>query len=252
MKKKPFPFPGLCMLIFCTALFLGGPFEARGKDTCVDCHGNPDFFVTNKKLYQYFQDWTLSRHKQEEVTCVDCHGGDPEAVDKRKAHGKAVGSSKSRSLVGFKKIPTTCGKCHDDTYSGFIKSRHFQQLIDKKQSSQGPSCVTCHGAMNIAALNVNTVKKVCSVCHNQKSSNHPEIPDKAENLLNRFLSIHRFFRFVSIRGEPEKSREFLSRTDDMISDLSIDWHTFDLDKIDKSTRTILELLKAKRDEIKKK
>jgi hypothetical protein len=57
--------------------------EEVAVDTCVDCHSTPTFLVTNRKLFDYFQKWTSSLHKQEGVTCVDCHGGDPTRADKQ-------------------------------------------------------------------------------------------------------------------------------------------------------------------------
>ena len=223
--------------------------ETTKPDYCVDCHRNRDFIVTQKKLYLYYQNWTLSRHKQEEVACSDCHGGNPKAKNKHQAHGKAVGSEKTQSWVDFRKIPDTCGKCHNDIYEGYQQSQHFKHLIKRKQEEQGPSCVTCHGAMKIAALHVTTVQKVCPLCHNPETNLHPQVPDKAESLLNGFLAIHRFYRFVSIRGKTQETRLFLTEIDDLISSLSVDWHTFDLEKIEQKTKLILTLLKKKRDQI---
>jgi formate-dependent nitrite reductase cytochrome c552 subunit len=50
-------------------------------NSCIECHGQPDLRVTEKKLYKYFREWELSIHAQEGVTCVDCHGGNPDKTD---------------------------------------------------------------------------------------------------------------------------------------------------------------------------
>ncbi len=226
--------------------------SAASKNSCIACHSDPDFFVKNRKLYRYFQDYKLSRHKQEDVTCSDCHGGNPNASNKTKAHGNTIGSLKNKSAVNFKKIPVTCGGCHENIYNGFKKSKHYKLLVNNKQDSQGPSCVTCHGEMNIAALHVTTVKKVCPFCHNEKTKNNPDIPDRASKLLNRFLSMQRFNQYVSIKSDPVKSRKFLTEVDNLIRSLSVDWHTFELDKISDKTTLVLKMLKEKRDEIRKK
>ena len=55
--------PGRAWLQFALALtLLGGvpanaESPAKGEDSCVACHRNPDFLVRNKKLYDYFRDW---------------------------------------------------------------------------------------------------------------------------------------------------------------------------------------------------
>ncbi|MBF0352414.1 MAG: ammonia-forming cytochrome c nitrite reductase subunit c552 [SAR324 cluster bacterium] len=224
----------------------GLAFAKKVENSCVDCHSDSDFLVTNKKLYNYFQQWTSSTHNQEEVTCTDCHGGNQEEADKKLAHGKDIDSN-----VRFANVPDTCGTCHDDIYNGYRKSPHFENLTKKKDGHQGPNCVTCHGSLNVAALNVNTVKKTCVQCHNEKTKNNPEIPDKAENLLNQFLSIHRFYRYISLRGEPTDTKSFLTGIDGQLEDLSTTWHTFDLKNIATKTRTVLDSLSAKRDEVRK-
>jgi nitrate/TMAO reductase-like tetraheme cytochrome c subunit len=227
--------------------------EEAATDTpnsCVECHSDPDFFVTAKKLYDYYQEWDVSVHRQEDVSCEDCHGGNSGARDKKSAHGTEVsGGLTAGSAVSFENIPSTCGVCHDDIYEGFRKSNHFAHLVEKKQEKQGPNCVTCHGSINATVLNVNTVKKTCQRCHNEETENHPEIPDKASDALNLFLSIHRYYRYIGIRGEPADTQTFFAVMDKRVRDLSVLWHTFDLQKIDSETRLVLGQLKAKRAEV---
>lgn len=224
---------------------------AQTKDYCIDCHSNPDFLVTSKKLYDYFKDWNVSIHKQEEVTCSDCHGGNPESADKNAAHGGKSGTTKMNSAVNFANIPNLCGECHDDILEGYLKSNHFKYLKDRKLEKQGPNCVTCHGSLNATALNVNTVKNTCQICHNSKTGNKPEIPEKAEWLLNKFLAIHRLFRYVSIKSDPVQNREYIEKLDLHIKELSEDWHRFDLADYEKKTRDLLDSLKLKRKEVRK-
>jgi nitrate/TMAO reductase-like tetraheme cytochrome c subunit len=249
--------PALLVISFAVTLlpvaeaFAGGeesPVEE--ENSCVACHADPDFLVTAKKLYDYYQDWELSAHSQEDVSCEDCHGGDSRARDKNGAHGTEVsGGLTAGSAVSFENIPSTCGTCHDEIYDGFRKSNHFGHIVKKKQEKQGPNCVTCHGSMNTTVLNVNTVKQACQRCHNEESANHPEIPETASDLLNRFLSIHRYYRYIGIRGDPVETQAFFAVMDERVHELSVLWHTFDLPKIDKETRFVLELLKTKRAEV---
>jgi len=221
----------------------------QAKDSCVECHSQASFLVTNKKLYDYFQRWNSSIHKQEGVTCVDCHGGNPQYSDKEKAHGGNLDASSANSAVNFRNIPRTCGGCHEDIYRGFRESDHFKHLITKDQVDQGPTCVTCHGSLNVEVLNVNTVEETCQKCHNEETGNSPENPKEARALLNRFLSIHRYYRYITKRGDPADTKRFFEEFDSQIHDLSVTWHTFDLEAIGKKTEGVLAELRAKRNEV---
>ncbi len=245
-----FPFKVSAAMSAAVLLFaLTGPMTVRAGDSCVDCHGNPNFIVTNKKLFDYFQEWDKSIHRQEDITCSDCHGGNPEVSSKKKAHGGKGGRLRMQNAVNFQNIPSTCGQCHDDIYDGYRLSNHFKHLKIKKQVKQGPNCVTCHGSLNAVALNVNTVKQTCTLCHNTETGNSAWIPKKAEWLLNKYLSIHRLFRFVSIRADDEQTRQFVKDISDNIQALAEDWHKFDLASFEGKTKALLDLLKTKRNEI---
>jgi hypothetical protein len=245
---------GLAAAIACftRAAHRGAAREAaRVEDSCVECHSNPDFLVTNKKLYEYYQAWQLSVHEQEGVECSDCHGGNPKISDKKGAHGGEVAGSNAASGVNFKNIPTTCGQCHEEIYESYRKSNHFEHLVAQKSELQGPNCVTCHESMSTAVLNVTTVKAACSRCHNEESDNHPKIPERAKSILNRFLSIQRFHRYLSARLEGAEAEQFFQPIDKKIRALSIQWHTFDLGEIEHETWKVVDLLKAKRDKVRR-
>ncbi|MHC4504524.1 MAG: cytochrome c3 family protein [Planctomycetota bacterium] len=221
----------------------------EAKDSCVECHGKASFLVTNKKLYDYFRRWGSSIHKQEGVTCVDCHGGNSGSSDKEKAHGGDLDEAQASSAVNFRNIPRTCGECHQDIYEGFRESAHFEHVVTENQEDQGPTCVTCHGSINVAVLNVDTVEEACRACHNEDTENGPENAQEARALLNRFLSIHRYYRYITVRGDPAETKRFFGDVDAQIHDLSVTWHTFDLDAIGEKTEAVLQGLKAKRQEI---
>jgi nitrate/TMAO reductase-like tetraheme cytochrome c subunit len=244
---------GLLLALLSLAVLLASApavAEEEEPDSCVDCHSNPDMLVTNKKLYDYFERWTSSIHKQEGVTCVDCHGGNPRAADKRGAHATAdLTEAKASSAVNFRNIPDTCGDCHEEILESFRKSAHFEHVVAKEEEDQGPTCVTCHGSINVAVLNVNTVEATCSRCHNEESENHPDTPEEARALLNRFLSIHRYYRYITVRGDPLETRAFFELADAQIHSLSVTWHSFDLDKIREETEIVLAALKEKRQEV---
>lgn len=236
-------------LVALVSLAQPGRAAAEKKNQCEVCHSNPDFLVQNKQLYDYYQEWSVSIHRQEEVSCDDCHGGDSETADKDKAHGDGVSESDPSSGIYYKNVPDTCGTCHEEILAGFRTSHHFEQVAAKKDEQQGPTCITCHGSIDSEILNVNTVAGACARCHNEESDNHPENPEKARGILNRFLSIHRFYRYIAIRAEPDEAKAFFEKVDPQMRQLSVTWHTFDLDEIEVGTAQVLEQMKTKRDEI---
>jgi len=223
--------------------------DAHARDSCVECHKNPDFMVTNKKIYDYFQRWVASPHGQEDVTCSDCHNGDPGAADKQAAHAEMRASGGSPGTVSFQDVPKICGECHEDNYNAYIKSKHFKHLVKESQDGQGPNCVTCHGSVSAKAPDVNTVREICVNCHNKKSDNHPDIPQKAEGLLNDLNTIRAFTRFIGIRGDSKDIDFSKNVLQPKVDTLAITWHTFDLKNIEPATSELLTQAKEKRNEM---
>jgi nitrate/TMAO reductase-like tetraheme cytochrome c subunit len=226
--------------------------RATAKDTnsCVDCHSDSRFLVQNKKLYEYYQGWKLSVHAAQGVTCAGCHGGDPRAATKAEAHaGAALKASDQSSATNYQNIPDTCARCHKEIFSRFQLSEHYAHLKPNKDNEQGPNCVTCHGSVNTTVLNVNTVRKTCEQCHNEKTENSPEIPAQAETVLNNFLSINRYYRFIAVRSSSEDAKAFFTMVDPIIKKLAADWHTFDIDRIEKETQELVEFLKVRRNDL---
>lgn len=226
------------------------PAKTEAKNSCVDCHSDSRFLVQNKKLYDYFQGWKLSVHAANDVTCSDCHGGDPKAADKKSAHsGAAMGSAARSSAINYQNIPATCARCHKEVYKRFKLSAHYEHLKDTGDGEQGPNCVTCHGSVNTTVLNVTTVRQTCAQCHNDKTGNSPEIPAKAEEVLNNFLSINRYYRFIALRSTPEEGKAFFQFVDPVIKQLNADWHTFDIDAIDQKTHDLVQFMKVRRNDL---
>lgn len=242
---------GVLLLVLAGGAAFGPGLLQAEEDSCVWCHKRPEFKVTNKKLFDYYQQWEHSLHAQAGITCVECHGGNSESRDKEKAHGaKRIGASERTSPVFYQNIPRTCAQCHEDVYDNYRKSNHFKHLTGKDQE-QGPNCVTCHASVNTTVLNVNTVRETCQLCHNKKTGNHPAIPGRAETVLGKFLSINRFVRYLSVRGgllnDPAAVRQIENQTEELM----VGWHTFELDAVEHRTDELLTLLKKKRNEIRK-
>jgi len=205
--------------------------------------------VTNRKLYIYFQRWSSSEHTRAGVTCVDCHGGNSQSFDEEEAHGGELGASRVKSAVSFRNISGVCGRCHEVIYRRFRESAHFKHVASKDEENQGPTCVTCHGSVNVAVLNAYAVEETCRKCHNEETQNHPRNAREARELLRSFLSIRLQYSFIAVRGDPAATKPFLDDVDARLHDLTVTWHTFDLDAIREETGAALDQLRAKRQEV---
>ena len=91
----------------------GTVVAASVENSCEACHKDQRFFVENKKLYNYYQDWLGSPHKQAGLSCHECHGGDSTTVIKADAHRDVYPPSDPRSRVHYRNQVATCGdECH--------------------------------------------------------------------------------------------------------------------------------------------
>jgi hypothetical protein len=232
--------------------FMAGTTHAETRDLCVECHAKSEFLVTNKKLYDYHELWKASVHGTEGVSCADCHGGNREASDKAEAHAPGVGASDPTSGVYYGNVTQTCGACHEEILRGFKTSTHFDQIETEGKEKLGPTCVVCHGSVDVGVLDVNAVEASCARCHEGEGDDLPDEPARAGRILNRFLAVHRFYRYISIRIEPEEAQAFFADVDARHRALGVTWHTFDLDQIEQQTDELLAVLKAKRDELRAK
>lgn len=241
------------VLISTLLLLLAGTFpsEAETADSCVDCHSDPNLLVRSPKLWEYFQEWESSIHRQEGLSCSNCHGGNPEAADEEAAHGGPLGGAAPESAVSFRNIPDTCGECHADIREAYAQSAHARALDVERKQRQGPNCVTCHESVDESTLDVLTVKEACAQCHNDETNNHREIPERARRILARFRSIHQLYRYIGVRAEPLEAGQFFRMIDPELRDVTMTWHTVDLPEIERKTKIVLNLLKQKRDEIRR-
>ena len=139
LKIRGYQFIGL-FVIFCII-----PPASTLADGCVDCHKNPALRIQQPNLFRYYNEWLESKHQKAGVTCSNCHGGTPTATTKEEAHNGGFIPSDPSSKVYYKNLPQTCGKCHQDIYSSFVKSKHYKALINEEAA---PHCATCHGSIN--------------------------------------------------------------------------------------------------------
>jgi nitrate/TMAO reductase-like tetraheme cytochrome c subunit len=226
------------------------PAAPKAKNSCVDCHSDSKFLVQNKKLYDYYQAYKVSIHAEEGVTCSDCHGGNPNAPTMAAAHGnEPLSSANTASPINYRNVPATCAKCHRTIYNMYRQSLHFKHLKVRDPDEQGPNCVTCHGSLNVTVLTVSNVRKTCEQCHNEKSGNNPDIPQHAEAVLNNFLSINRYYRFIAQHSTQEDAKSFFEVVDPVIKQLTAEWHTFDIDSIDEKTHDLVNFMKVRRNDL---
>ena len=250
--------PGLRLLFLGTlalfALVSAESLRAAEGEGCIACHKDPQFLVVNKKLYDYYRDWERSIHGQEGIGCADCHGGNPATRNKEAAHrGAGLAAEQKGSPISYQNVPKTCAQCHEEIYEHYTKSKHQKKLIAEEARGKpiGPNCVTCHGSVTTSVLSVTTVRGTCEKCHNKENDNHPDIPTRAEEMLNEFLSIHRYYRFLTVRGDRSASLDFYRLVENETEDLMMYWHSFDLDSIEKRTRSLITVLQEKRNDLKR-
>jgi nitrate/TMAO reductase-like tetraheme cytochrome c subunit len=218
------------------------------ENSCIQCHSNPAFRITNKKLFKYFSDWELSIHALEKVSCVDCHGGNPNTTDKMKAHGKDI--EQLLTPVKYELISVTCGKCHKENAENYKKSQHYKKLTEKGDHSRlTPTCVTCHGSINTSIPKHDDIAGICTSCHNPVTENHPEVPGLASYLIERLSFINYYTRYLISKGVMEEDPQFSKTINEEFAGLSHVCHTLELDRIEAKTKQIRTILLKKRKEM---
>ncbi len=221
-----------------TTAFLSG--AASGND-CINCHSNPDFYVQDRKLHTYYQDWITSPHKAAGLTCDFCHGGDPAATDKETAHQSILKITDPASKLHYKKLPETCGFCHSDKFAQFKQSKHFKALMHEISA---PSCTTCHSAMRPRPHYRDIVKQSCRTCHfDENPRNLPLVADRADEFLHR-LSIAKVYLawttvFYEEQGWPFNSQQEIEGINRKYDEAVTRVHRFDLVMMDESSAEIL-------------
>jgi len=218
----------ISIVFFFVTCFTATTVSSEGvANSCIQCHSNSDFRITDKKLYKYFRDWEASIHAQEEVTCVDCHGGNPDSTDKEKAHGEDM--QQLLTPVKYERISVTCGKCHEDNAKNYKKSKHYRILTAKGGSSRlTPTCVTCHGSINTPIPKHDDIADICTSCHNPVTENHPEVPEFASYLIERLSFINYYTRYLISKGVMEEDPQFSKTIREEFSGLSRVCHTLEL------------------------
>jgi len=156
-------------------------------NTCGSCHSNAAYMKSYDPglAIDQLDKYKTSIHGQrifkgdsKVANCASCHGN----------HDiKHVKDPKSR--VYPTNIPQTCNKCHGDAnymkeyniptdqYEKYKTSVHGIALLEKGDNS-APSCNRCHGDHGASPPDVNSVTKVCGVCHALNAQMFSDSPHK--------------------------------------------------------------------------
>jgi hypothetical protein len=214
-----------------------------GADSCVGCHQNPGFRVSNPKLYYYFTGFAQSKHHRAGVSCAACHGGDPKVArhDKDAAHVGVLAPSDPRSKVHFKKVPATCGACHEAEYAHFSSSQHFKSL---QSEGDGPNCVTCHGSRISQVFYTEIVETTCETCHDGQKLD--DVSQQARAILHRLkvaqglMSWTRLYAYNST-SDWSDDLDKLERRHRRVTEA---WHRFEFNELEKETTELLAELQS--------
>jgi hypothetical protein len=202
--------------------------EEEAGNSCVQCHSRPP---GNSFVGARSHSWTGSIHQKNGVTCDKCHGGNPHAAGEKEAHEGVLPSSNPKSTVYFKNVPATCGKCHGAQFYKFTQSVHYKML---ESTGKGPECVTCHGSMVTKVVTPNNVATLCEQCHNKRMGILPYIPQEAKAvllLLRESKALLDADTKLYHPGEGTAMACLMRNARSSLYSATLDWHTFNLDRI---------------------
>ena len=74
-----------------------------------------------------------------------------------------LNSADEFSRVSRRNLPLTCGQCHVAPSVAFEASRHYELL--RSGGNKGPTCSTCHGAVDGRVLSPRALASKCGECH---------------------------------------------------------------------------------------
>lgn len=219
---------------------------------CENCHKDERYFVEDKKVFNYYQDWLHSPHKQAGLDCSDCHGGDPKATEKTAAHVGIFSVTDPRSKVNFLNQSETCGRCHKEETNQFKASHHYRRLEKHEllipTHGHAPSCSTCHLAMNRKPYYKTIVEQTCSFCHYENNDAElPMVARETNEILHRLNVSKGYLSWTQLyyksKGWPESSKEEVDRLISQYQGIVTDLHSFRMRKTEKTSVDLLAQLK---------
>ncbi len=208
-------------------------------NSCVQCHFR---LPINSFIGAESHSWTVSTHQKNGVTCDKCHGGNPQAAEEMEAHQGVLPAGNPQSPVYFKNVPAMCGKCHGAQFYKFTQSVHYTML---ESTGKGPECVTCHGSMVTHVLKPDNVAALCEQCHNERMGIYPHIPQKAKAVLLLLRESKALLeadaKLYHPAQETAMARLMRSARSSLYS-ATLDWHTFNLDRITRNLEQVYDSL----------
>jgi hypothetical protein len=154
---------------------------------CSGCHSNASY------MKNFNPGIAVDQHEKYKTSV---HGkkvfqGDNKAANCASCHGShdVMKVNNPKSKVYFSNIPETCGKCHSNEqymksygiptsqYSDYKSSVHGIALF-LKGDRNAPNCNTCHGNHGAAPPEVESITKVCGMCHSLTEQMFNESPHK--------------------------------------------------------------------------
>lgn len=200
-------------------------------DACLECHESSVFKVKHKLLYDYFIVYETSVHGLAGLSCVDCHGGDATATGDKDAAHEGI-KAKERAAYAA----AACDSCHEHEAFAFNNSEHTMGRDGEKHA---PTCVSCHGAMEMDVIFAGKVKKSCLNCHDDDG---PEgVAGRAEIVLARVNTIMGFMDYVEAQDPDSASMGELRGGFDR---LTAAWHRFDLEEAERESEALLGASRA--------
>ncbi len=214
-------------------------------DQCDACHKDPHFYVQNRKLYAYYQDWINSPHAVSGLGCSDCHGGDSSSADFDVAHSGVLDLRDPEHMLYYRNQPDTCGACHADKAARFRTSKHYAALLG---DSVAPTCTTCHRAMNRRPYYRDILIDACTTCHSgEHEGSLPPVTGQVKEYLQRLNIAKGYLGWTTLHyeslGWPTGSRCEVDEIRKKFEDAVARVHSFDLAQMDESTTEILTELK---------
>lgn len=211
------------------------------ENSCISCHEQSEFYAKYPKLYEYFQLYLESPHKQAGVTCDNCHGGNAAATSERLAHAGVLLMNDEASTLYNQKQPETCGQCHPEKRQQFVQSKHYAALMDHRAA---PTCTTCHPAMSRRPELRTIVLNACRNCHSEgNSENLPLIADKAQDVFRNLNIAGGLLGWTRIHyeshGWPGDSRQHVRDLEERHKDIITRIHQFDLEQTETATVGLL-------------
>lgn len=202
---------------------------------CLSCH--------TRELSPHVSGWYASRHQQAGVGCVACHRGDISPDVAPEAHDES-----DFTRAGRARTEKMCGRCHMEVLRVFAASALGQRSGKRRKM---PTCLTCHAPLGSELLKGREVRRRCAECHQfGGEAGHLDIPARAESLLNDLdrLSLTRVLVLQAVLGREAQgedmsvARRQFAHIDASIGDPILEWHRFDLVRVDLKTRHMIEEL----------